>query len=104
MRSMSGPLFAIHLDGHERTIDQRRNLLVLERFALHHVAPVAGGIADGKEDRLILAARLFERFVAPRIPVHGVVGVLPEVGALLVARRFVCMGLCYQENMSCPLA
>ena len=44
---------------------------VLERLALHHVAPVAGGVADRDEDRLVLAARSRERLLAPRIPVDG---------------------------------
>ena len=33
---------------------------------------------------LFSRARLFERFVAPRVPVHGIVGVLQQVGTLLV--------------------
>ena len=71
-----GPLFAIHLDGHEMPVHQRGDGFVLERFALHHVAPMAGGIADGKEDRLSLPARFFERLRPPREPVHGIVCVL----------------------------
>ena len=50
---------------------------------LHHVAPVAGRVADREEDRLVLAARPLQRLVAPGVPVDGVVGVLEEVGARL---------------------
>ncbi len=49
----------------------------------HDVAPVAGGVADGEEDRLVFLARLGERLLAPGIPVDRVVGVLEEVRALL---------------------
>ena len=52
-------------------------------LALHHVAPVAGGIADRKEDRLRLGARALSSLVAPGVPVHRVVRVLQEVRALL---------------------
>jgi hypothetical protein len=48
------------------------------------VAPVTGGIANGKEDGLVLAASFFKRLVSPRIPVHRIVGVLEEVRALFV--------------------
>ena len=55
--------------------------LVLERLALHHVAPVAGRVADREEDRLVLRPGLLQRLLAPGIPVHRVVGVLQQVGA-----------------------
>ena len=77
-----GPLFAIHFDRHERTVDYFGDRFVLERFALHHVAPVAGGIADGEEDGLVFAASLVESLVAPGIPVDWIMGVLLKVGAL----------------------
>ena len=81
-----GPLFAIHLDGHETLVQDRGDALVLERFALHDVAPVAGGVTHGKEDGLVLAARFVERFRSPRIPIHRVVGVLQQVRTLLVGQ------------------
>ena len=37
------------------------------------------------ERKMGLSSRaLFERLVAPRVPVHGIVGVLEQVGAFLV--------------------
>ena len=78
-----GPLFAIHFHRHERAVDDFGDGFALERFALHHVAPVAGGIADGKKDRLVFAASFIESFVAPGVPVDGIVGVLLEVRAFL---------------------
>ncbi len=78
-----GTLLAIDLHRHEALVQQRRRLLVLERLALHHVAPVTGAVADRDEQRLVFVARLRERRVAPRMPVHRVVHVLAEVGARL---------------------
>ena len=52
-----GPLLAVDLDVDEVLVHQRRRLLVLERLVLHHVAPVAGGVADREQDRPVLVAR-----------------------------------------------
>ena len=57
MRVEVGPLLAVHLDADEVLVHQRRGRLVLERLALHHVAPVAGRVADAEQDRLLLRAR-----------------------------------------------
>ena len=82
-----GALFAIDFDADEVAVEELRRWLSFSNdFALHDVAPVAGGVADGKEDGLVFAARLFERFVAPGIPVHGIVGVLEQVGTLLLGQ------------------
>ena len=53
----------------------------LERLVRHDVAPVARAVADRDEERLVLGPRALERLVAPRVPVHRVVGVLEEVRA-----------------------
>ena len=50
-------LLAVDLDADEVLVHQRGDLRVLEGLALHHVAPVARGVADRDEDRLVLAAR-----------------------------------------------
>src|SRR5262249_9958857 len=73
-----GPLLAIDLDGDVVLVQIRRDLLVLERLLRHHVAPVAGRVADAEQDRPLLVPRPGEGLVAPRIPVDGVVGVLAE--------------------------
>ena len=52
-----GALLAIDLDGHEVLVQVGRRGLVLERLALHDVAPVAGRVADGQEDRPVELAR-----------------------------------------------
>ena len=84
-------LLAVDLDVDEVLVHQRRRLRVLERLALHHVAPVAGRVADREQDRLVLLARARERLLAPRIPVDRVVRVLEEVGAGLL-REAVHLG------------
>jgi hypothetical protein len=77
-------LLAVDLDADIALVHQGRDLRVLEGLALHHVAPVAGGVADRDEDRLALGARAGERLLAPRVPVDGVVLVLEEVGRRLL--------------------
>jgi hypothetical protein len=47
------------------------------------MAPVAGGVAHGEEDGLVLTFRCCESLFAPGIPVDGIRGVLEEIGALL---------------------
>jgi hypothetical protein len=79
-----GALLAVNFDVDELLVHQARDLLVLERLALHHVAPVAGRVADAQKNRLVLAFRFFQSLVAPRVPVHGVVRVLQEIRAGLL--------------------
>ena len=76
-----GPLLAIDLDGHEICVQEARRALVLERLALHHMAPVARRIADRQEDRLVLSVRPRQSLRAPWVPVDRVVRVLEQVGA-----------------------
>src|SRR5579862_10038204 len=57
--------------------------VVLERFAFHHVAPMARRISDGQKNRLVVLLGSGECLFAPRIPVHGIAGVLQQVRALL---------------------
>ena len=74
-----GPLLAIDLDVHEIVVHQIGGGAVLEGLVGHDVAPVAGRVADRKEDRAVFATGGFERLVAPRPPVHRVVCVLLQV-------------------------
>ena len=83
-----GPLLPVDLDAHEVLVQERRDALVLEALPLHHVAPVAGGVADAQEDGLVLGLRLLQGLRSPGVPVHGVVGVLQQVGAGL-ARKMI---------------
>jgi len=90
-----GTLLAVELDRDEAGVELARDLRVGEALALHHVAPVAGGVAHREEDRLVLAARLLERLLPPRVPVDGVAGVEQQVGARLPGQavaRFTVTG------------
>ncbi len=62
-------------------VEHPGDLLVLEGFVGHDVAPVTGGVADGEEDRLVLGSGPGEGGLAPGIPVHGIFRVLEKVGA-----------------------
>jgi len=79
-----GALFAIDLDAHIQLVHRGRDGLILERFMCHHMAPVAGGIADRQQDRLVFAPGPLQRFGPPAIPVHRIVRVLAQVRAGLV--------------------
>jgi hypothetical protein len=45
----------------------------------HDVAPVARGIADTKKNWLILASSALQGFLAPGVPVYGIVRVLLQI-------------------------
>ena len=77
------PLLAVDLDGDEAAVQVGRGHRVLERLALHDVAPVTGRVADAQEDRPVEQLRPGERVRTPRKPVHGVVRVLEQVRARL---------------------
>src|SRR5688572_19793075 len=63
------------------------------------MAPMAGGVADREKNGLVFSTGLLERLVAPRVPIHGIVFVLKEVGTVfgretirhhVVTRSFLC--------------
>ena len=74
-----GALLAVHLHRHEVGVHRRRGGGVLERFVRHHVAPVARRVAHRQQHGHVAIARLGKGLVAPRPPVHGVIGVLAQV-------------------------
>ena len=65
---------AVYLDVHEMGVHDGRDIRIGEHLPFHDVAPVAGRIAHGKEDGLFLPPRAVDRFPAPGIPVHRIVG------------------------------
>ncbi len=77
-------LFAIDFDVDEQFVHQRGDRRILERFVRHHMTPVARGVADRQQHRLVLRARGCKRFCAPRIPVDRVGGMLLQVRARCV--------------------
>ena len=75
-----GPFLAIDLDIDEKTVHEGGDLGIFETLMGHDMAPVTGGIADGKQNGLAGALRLGEGVLAPGPPVDGVVGVLEKIG------------------------
>ena len=75
-----GALFTIHLDADKPLIHQRGDGGIRIDRSLGHMAPVAGAVADGEEDQLVLFSCLPNRFLAPWVPVDWIVGVLQEIG------------------------
>ena len=76
-----GALLAVDLDVYELLVHQRGDLLVLEAFMRHDMAPVARRVADRNQDRLAFRLRAGEALLAPWQPVHRIVLVLQQVGA-----------------------
>src|SRR6478672_2450562 len=64
------------------------------------MAPMAGRIPDGEQNRAVQLASTRKRFLAPREPVDRILGVLEEIGAGLPSESvahgssllFVCCG------------
>ena len=70
------PLFPIHFYIDKMLIHEDGRPLVLETLPFHDMTPVAGGIADADQDRLVLGAGGGQGFFTPGIPIHGIMGVL----------------------------
>ncbi len=85
-----GPLLAVDLDRYEPFVHEGRRRLILEGLTLHHVTPVAGRVADRQEDRSALGSSTLQRLLAPWVPIHGVAGVLQQIGAGLVRQPIAC--------------
>ena len=85
-----GPLLAVDLDRDEVLVQHARGQLVLERLPLHHVAPVARGVADREQDR---ACPRRARARAPRRPTGtsrpGCACAAGGTGDVSSARRFM---------------
>src|SRR5262249_30423276 len=74
------------------TVQLGGDLLVVEGFLLHHVAPVAGRVADAEENRPGLAPGPLEGLLAPGGPVDGGVRVLGGGGAVLEGEAVGVLG------------
>ncbi len=75
---------ALHPVGDHRdeiVIDQLGGFGVRKAFPVHHMAPMAGGIADGEENRLAGLFGLRQHGIAPIAPLHRIVLVYQEIGA-----------------------
>ena len=81
-----GSLLAVDLDVDEGLVHGCRHGVVLERLVRHHVAPVAGRVADAEQDRHIALACGGERLRPPRVPVDRIVAVLAQVRRRLLGQ------------------
>jgi hypothetical protein len=45
----------------------------------HDMAPMAGGIPDGKKNRLVFIVSFLESLVSPRIPVYRILCMLKKI-------------------------
>ena len=88
------PLLAVEFDADKMLVHHLRRRLVLERLALHHMAPVAGRVADAQQDRLFLRLGLVERLLSPRIPVNRVVLMLLQVRGCLLGQAVGVLVFC----------
>jgi hypothetical protein len=75
-----GAFLAIDFDVDEEIVHHARGRFVLEAFMRHDVAPVAGGVADREQDRLVGARRFRQRGRSPGPPVDRIVLVLQQIG------------------------
>src|SRR5262249_24972376 len=75
-----GAFLAVHFDVDEEIVHHLRGWRVLEALVRHDVTPMAGGVADREQDRLVGALCLGERLGSPWPPVDGVVLVLQQIG------------------------
>src|SRR5690554_700187 len=75
------PLLPIQLDVDKKPVHQGCDLGILEALIRHDVAPVAGRVAHGEQDRLVLLPRERKRLFTPRHPMDRIVRVLKEVRA-----------------------
>ena len=72
----------IHLDADKMLVHQRRDSVVLKGFMGHDMAPVTGGITDGEQDGFVFVSGQSNGLFVPRMPVHGIIGMLEQVRAV----------------------
>ena len=72
----------VHLDRNEFPVEQLRRFRILKGFVRHHMAPVAGGIADAQKHRLVLGGGFPEGVFPPGVPIYRIACVLEQVRRL----------------------
>ncbi len=87
-----GPLVAVHLHRHEALIDDLRDLRTVVRLAVHHMAPVAPHRANVQQDRLVLALRHGKGFLAPLLPLDGLMHGRTQVGGRRLGKGVEVLG------------
>ena len=99
-----GPLFAIDFDVDEQLVHDARGGVVLKTFMRHHMAPVAGRIADREQDRFVVLFGFGQRFGPPGPPVDRIMLMLQKIRAglvgetVLVRRRMVAVTLTWAHR------
>jgi hypothetical protein len=81
-----GALFAVDLDADKMLIQVLGHFGVFKRLPLHHVAPMAGGIAYRQENRLLFPPCLLSLHPQGN-RVHRIFGVLLKIRALSLGAR-----------------
>jgi len=76
-----GTFLPVNFYVHKQGIHLFRSNPILERLMGHHMAPVASGIADGEQNRLVLTTCQFQRALVPRMPSNRIMGMLQQIGA-----------------------
>ena len=79
-----GAFLAVDLDADEACLQDGGYFRVFKRFVRHDMAPVTGSITDAQENGLVFTTGFLQGFRTPGIPVDRVVGVLDEIGGVLV--------------------
>ncbi|OQB35206.1 MAG: hypothetical protein BWY09_02395 [Candidatus Hydrogenedentes bacterium ADurb.Bin179] len=75
-----GTFLPVHLDVDKMVVHKGSEHFILKGLPLHDMTPVTGRITDGKKNRLVLIPGQCKRLFIPRMPVHGIAGMLQEVG------------------------
>ena len=73
-------LVPIHLHRNKMLVHNRRNLRIVIRLPIHHMAPVAPYRANIEEHGLVLALRRRKRLGSPLVPLDGLMHGRPQVG------------------------
>ena len=76
-----GALLAVYLNARKVGVEVGGDFRIFKYLVRHHMAPMAGRVANGHQKPLTLSGSAFNRLVAPFVPVHGLVGVLLKVEA-----------------------
>jgi hypothetical protein len=82
-----GALFSVNLYGNKMGVDEGGDLVILETFMGHDMAPMAGRIADRQQNRAVLAFGLQEGRLVPGPPMHRIILVLKQIGAGFMAEE-----------------
>lgn len=75
-------LLPVDFDRDKIPVNRLRHRLVRKGLMGHDVAPVAGGVADAEEHRLVLLPCGLEYLAPPGPPVHGIFPVLEQIRGL----------------------